>query len=86
MLAETRRLLQCSSDRTAPRSGRTQGDRGVERQSVVDGAVVDDLAAAKRLLCPPQPVEEEPAEWGRPVLGRGRGRHRKPSPSDEQNC
>ncbi|MFF4520496.1 DUF6087 family protein [Streptomyces bluensis] len=47
--------------------------------------VADDLAAAKALLFPPQPVEEKPAEWDRPALGKGRGRHRKPSPAEEQN-
>lgn len=47
--------------------------------------VVEDLAAAKALLYPPQPVEEKPAEWDRPELGKGRGRHRKPSPAEERD-
>jgi hypothetical protein len=42
--------------------------------------VVGDLTAAKTLLYPPQPVEEKPGEWNRPALGKGHGRHRKPSP------
>ncbi|MER6567016.1 DUF6087 family protein [Streptomyces sp. NPDC001093] len=46
--------------------------------------IVPDLAAAQALLYPPPAVEERPAEWDRPALGRGRGRHRKPSPVDEQ--
>ncbi|WP_435244288.1 DUF6087 family protein [Streptomyces sioyaensis] len=48
--------------------------------------LVDDLAAAKALLYPPQPVEEKPVEWDRPALGKGRGRHRKPSPADERDA
>ncbi|AKA07472.1 hypothetical protein SAZ_37525 [Streptomyces noursei ZPM] len=46
---------------------------------------VADLAAAKALLYPPQPVEEKPAEWDRPSLGKGRGRHRKPTPAEQQD-
>ncbi|WP_432112637.1 DUF6087 family protein [Streptomyces sp. S1] len=42
--------------------------------------VVDDLAAAQALLFPLQPVEKLRVGWDRPVLGKGRGRHRKPSP------
>ncbi|MET8682345.1 DUF6087 family protein [Streptomyces sp. NPDC004647] len=45
--------------------------------------VVDDLNAAKALLYPPQPVEERPATWDRPALGKGRGRHRRTAPADE---
>ncbi|RLU79985.1 hypothetical protein CTZ27_35745 [Streptomyces griseocarneus] len=41
--------------------------------------VVPDLAAAKAVLYPRQPAEERPAEWDRPVMGKGRGRHRRPS-------
>ncbi|MFJ9416664.1 DUF6087 family protein [Streptomyces sp. NPDC101227] len=48
--------------------------------------LVGDLAAAKALLHPPQPVEEKPAEWDRPPLSKGRGRHRKPSPADERDA
>ncbi|MGG7574158.1 DUF6087 family protein [Streptomyces sirii] len=55
---------------------------GTEWETV---GIVDNLAAAKALLHPPQPVEEKPAEWDRPALGKGRGRHRKPSPAEERN-
>ncbi|MEJ8640152.1 DUF6087 family protein [Streptomyces sp. MS2.AVA.5] len=44
--------------------------------------LVDDLAAAKGLLHPPQPVMEK-AEWDRPVGGKGRGRHRRSAPAAE---
>ncbi|MFG2836400.1 DUF6087 family protein [Streptomyces zaomyceticus] len=44
--------------------------------------VVEDLAAAKAVLYPPPPVQEKPAEWDRPAMGKGRGRHRKPSPAE----
>ncbi|MFD4480431.1 DUF6087 family protein [Streptomyces sp. NPDC058471] len=47
--------------------------------------VVEDLAAAKAVLYPPPPVEEKPVEWDRPALGKGRGRHRKPSPAEERD-
>ncbi|MEU9489879.1 DUF6087 family protein [Streptomyces decoyicus] len=46
--------------------------------------VVESLAAAKALLFPPPPVQEKPAEWDSPALGKGRGRHRKPSPAKER--
>ncbi|MFF1380628.1 DUF6087 family protein [Streptomyces sp. NPDC058308] len=40
--------------------------------------VVNDLAVAKALLHPSQPVESKPAHWGRPPgLGPGCGRHQK---------
>ncbi|MGC5042435.1 DUF6087 family protein [Streptomyces albidoflavus] len=55
---------------------------GTEWETV---GLADDLAAAKALLHPPPPVEEKPAEWDRPALGKGRGRHRKPSPADERD-
>ncbi|MGW2404039.1 DUF6087 family protein [Streptomyces sp. NPDC001739] len=48
--------------------------------------LVDDLAAAKTLLYPPQPVEEKPAEKDHPALGKGRGRHRKLSPAEERDA
>ncbi|KUM99346.1 hypothetical protein AQI95_39580 [Streptomyces yokosukanensis] len=46
--------------------------------------IVPNLAAAQALLYPRLAVEEKTAEWDRPALGKGRGRHRKPSPADEQ--
>ncbi|MFE7889315.1 DUF6087 family protein [Streptomyces sp. NPDC057412] len=49
-----------------------------------DGPLVSDLAAAKTVLYPPQPAEQKPAEWDRPALGKGRGRHRKPTTADER--
>ncbi|MFE2157048.1 DUF6087 family protein [Streptomyces lydicus] len=45
--------------------------------------LVGDLAAAKALLHPPQPVEEKPAEWERPALGKGR--HRKPTSAEQRD-
>ncbi|MFJ2595160.1 DUF6087 family protein [Streptomyces erythrochromogenes] len=47
--------------------------------------VVEDLATAQALLYPPPPVQEKPAEWDRPAMGKGRGRHRKPTPTEEQD-
>lgn len=47
--------------------------------------VVEDLAAAKAILYPPQPVTEKPAEWDRPPMAKGRGRHRKPSPAEQRD-
>ncbi|WP_435060231.1 DUF6087 family protein [Streptomyces sp. bgisy060] len=47
--------------------------------------VVENLAAAQALLYPPPPVQERPAEWDRPALGKGRGRHRKPTPAEERD-
>ncbi|WP_078872578.1 MULTISPECIES: DUF6087 family protein [Streptomyces] len=41
--------------------------------------VVENWAAAKAVLYPPQPKEEQPAAWQRPALGPGHGRHRKPA-------
>ncbi|NUL24942.1 DUF6087 family protein [Streptomyces lunaelactis] len=54
---------------------------GTEWETV---GVVANLAAAQALLYPPQPAEEKPAQWDRPALGKGRGRHRKPTPAEEQ--
>ncbi|WP_282695235.1 DUF6087 family protein [Streptomyces sp. CC208A] len=47
--------------------------------------LVENLAAAKALLYPPPPAQEKPAEWDRPAMGKGRGRHRKPSPAEERD-
>ncbi|MBT2396282.1 DUF6087 family protein [Streptomyces sp. ISL-100] len=67
-------------DPDAPRA--IQEWTGTEWETV---AVAEDLAAAKALLFPPAPVEEKPTEWDRPPgLGKGRGRHRKPTPAEEQ--
>ncbi|MGI5337728.1 DUF6087 family protein [Streptomyces sp. CA-181903] len=46
--------------------------------------VVPDLAAARTVLYPPQSPEERPAEWDRPAMGKGRGRHRKSSAAEQQ--
>ncbi|MFE9928578.1 DUF6087 family protein [Streptomyces sp. NPDC005533] len=46
--------------------------------------LVENLIAAKALLYPPQPVGDKPAEWDRPPLGKGRGRHRKPTAAEER--
>ncbi|GGV52408.1 hypothetical protein GCM10010245_82510 [Streptomyces spectabilis] len=43
--------------------------------------LAENLSAAKALLHPPQPVKDKPAEWDRPNLGVGRGRHRWPAPN-----
>ncbi|WP_043224626.1 DUF6087 family protein [Streptomyces sp. NRRL F-5193] len=47
--------------------------------------VVKDLATAKALLYPPPPVQEKPTEWDRPAMGKGRGRHRKPSSAEDRD-
>ncbi|WP_086822386.1 DUF6087 family protein [Streptomyces sp. NRRL B-24572] len=47
--------------------------------------IVEDLVAAQALLYPPPPTQEKPAEWDRPALGKGRGRHRKPAPAEERD-
>lgn len=47
--------------------------------------VVENLAEAKAILYPPQPIAEKPTEWDRPALGKGRGRHRKPGPAEERD-
>ncbi|GAA3087059.1 hypothetical protein GCM10017562_66620 [Streptomyces roseofulvus] len=47
--------------------------------------VVEDLAAAKALLYPPPPMQEKPAEWDRPAMDEGRGRHRKPSSAEDRD-
>lgn len=47
-------------------------------------ALVSDLAEAKTVLYPPQPTEEKTTEWDRPALGKGRGRHRKPTSAEER--
>ncbi len=46
-------------------------------------SIVDNWAAAQRILNPGVPDEsgEQRTEWDRPPLGKGTGRHRKPSPS-----
>ncbi|MEU2231296.1 DUF6087 family protein [Streptomyces vietnamensis] len=47
--------------------------------------VVENLDAAKALLYPSPHGQEKPAEWDRPALGKGRGRHRKPNPTEERD-
>ncbi|MET9956415.1 DUF6087 family protein [Streptomyces sp. NPDC006339] len=62
--------------------------RAIEEWTGTEWAVVgvaEDLAAAKALLYPPPPAQEKPAEWDRPVLGKRRGRHRKPTSAEEQD-
>ncbi|KPC62684.1 DUF6087 family protein [Streptomyces chattanoogensis] len=49
-------------------------------------SVVESLAAAKAILYPPQPAEEKPTEWDRPALGKGRGRHRRPSSAKDSDA
>ncbi|MFF7777683.1 DUF6087 family protein [Streptomyces tanashiensis] len=44
--------------------------------------LVENLIAAKALLGPPRPVRDRPAEWDRPPLGKGRGRHRRPTAAE----
>ncbi|MFC7908235.1 DUF6087 family protein [Streptomyces nigra] len=46
--------------------------------------LVSDLAAAKTVLYPPQPVRAETRRMGSPRAGEGRGRHRKPTTADER--
>ncbi|MCY0927033.1 DUF6087 family protein [Streptomyces sp. H27-H1] len=46
--------------------------------------VVENLAAAQALLYPPPPELAKPAEWDRPAMGKGRGRHRKPTSAEER--
>ncbi|MET8683724.1 DUF6087 family protein [Streptomyces sp. NPDC004732] len=53
---------------------------GTEWETV---AVVSNLAEAKSVLYPPQPAQERPAEWDRPALGPGRGRHRRTAPAED---
>ncbi|MCZ4124198.1 DUF6087 family protein [Streptomyces sp. H39-S7] len=55
---------------------------GTEWETV---GVVEDLAAAKALLHPPQLVEVKPAQRDRPSCGRGPGRHRRSTPAKEQD-
>ncbi|MCZ4102901.1 DUF6087 family protein [Streptomyces sp. H39-C1] len=55
---------------------------GTEWETV---GVVDNLAAAKALLHPPQPVEVKPTQWDPPSYGKGPGRHRRPTPATEQD-
>ncbi|MFE2561914.1 DUF6087 family protein [Streptomyces sp. NPDC059352] len=55
---------------------------GTEWQVV---GIVENLAAAQSLLYPPPPVQTKPAEWDRPSMGKGRGRHRKPTSAEEGN-
>lgn len=47
--------------------------------------VVEDLAAVQAIRYPVQPVEEKPAQWDRPGLAKGRGRHRKPTTVEERD-
>ncbi|MFF9074491.1 DUF6087 family protein [Streptomyces sp. NPDC014872] len=44
-----------------------------------------DLAAAKAVLYPPQPEAERPAEWDRPAMAKGTGRHRRTTPSNNSD-
>ncbi|MEU8543037.1 DUF6087 family protein [Streptomyces sp. NPDC048717] len=53
---------------------------GTQRETI---GVAEDLNAAKSLLYPPQPVQDKPAEWDRPALGPGKGRHRRTAPTEE---
>ncbi|MFD4316457.1 MULTISPECIES: DUF6087 family protein [Streptomyces] len=55
---------------------------GTEWQVV---GIAENLAAAQSLLYPPPPVPTKPAEWDRPSMGKGRGRHRKPTPAEERD-
>ncbi|MFJ4908530.1 DUF6087 family protein [Streptomyces sp. NPDC093249] len=62
--------------------------RAVEEWTGSEWAVVgvaENLAAVKALLYPRPPQAEKPAEGDRPALGKGRGRHRKPSPAEERD-
>lgn len=43
----------------------------------------EDLDAAKVVLYSPRPVKEKPAEWDRPALGFGRGRHRRAASTED---
>ncbi|WP_330280491.1 MULTISPECIES: DUF6087 family protein [unclassified Streptomyces] len=54
---------------------------GTEWETV---SLVSDLAEAKTVLYPPQPAEQKAAEWDRPALEKGRGRHRKPTPAENR--
>ncbi|GAA2629333.1 MULTISPECIES: DUF6087 family protein [Streptomyces] len=61
--------------------------RAIEEWTGTDWTVigiVESLAAAQALLYPPPPVQEKPAEWDRPAMGRGQGRHRKPTSAEER--
>ncbi|MGW1927197.1 DUF6087 family protein [Streptomyces massasporeus] len=53
---------------------------GTEWQVV---GLVENLAAAQSLLYPPPPERAKPAEWDRPAMGKGRGRHRRPTSAEE---
>lgn len=46
--------------------------------------IVENLAAAQALLYPPPP-QDKPAGWDRPAMGKGRGRHRKPTSTEERD-
>ncbi|MEU6619965.1 DUF6087 family protein [Streptomyces litmocidini] len=62
--------------------------RAIEEWTGAEWSVVgvaENLAVAQALLHPSPPVQEKPVEWDRPALGKGRGRHRKPSPADERD-
>ncbi|MBA2950242.1 DUF6087 family protein [Streptomyces himalayensis] len=54
---------------------------GTEWETV---SLVSNLAVAKTVLYPPQPAEQKATEWDRPALGKGRGRHRKPTPAEDR--
>lgn len=66
----------------APEAPRViQEGNGTEWETV---ALVSNLAEAKTVLYPPQPAEQNTTEWDRPALGKGRGRHRKPTPAEDR--
>ncbi|MFI6417144.1 DUF6087 family protein [Streptomyces sp. NPDC050842] len=46
--------------------------------------IVENLAAARALLYPPPP-QGKPAEWDRPAMGKGQGRHRRPTSMEERD-
>ncbi|GHC38939.1 hypothetical protein GCM10010507_10750 [Streptomyces cinnamoneus] len=48
-------------------------------------SITPDLAAAKAVLYPAPPREQRPAEWDRPALGEGTGRHRRTAPAEDQD-
>lgn len=54
---------------------------GTEWESI---GLVHDLDAAKAVLHPPQPTEPKPTEWDRSALGKGRGRHKRPTPAEQR--
>ncbi|MFZ3491773.1 DUF6087 family protein [Streptomyces sp. 5.8] len=48
-------------------------------------SIAVNLATAKTVLYPPQPKSERPAEWDRPAMTKGTGRHRRTAPSDNRD-